>query len=254
MSNLVAFEVGQLLLPLKTIASTLTAAQQDLFVRLPGLQGYWPMGTRFSSGAVVEHGGTGTSLVQTGICPTGFDGESYAQLGLGTNFLLASGVFGITGLETFISSLLRGLTIGGWFKIDVSPTITSGLTSKDGAAPQRGYNLSLTSANLVQFVVSGNGTGLDTVQSAAVAIGEWIFIAGRFTPSTEIAVFTNGTKTVVTTSIPASLNASTQNFEVGRTQNGNSRIIDGKVRDLFICAASLSDETIDRIRASSTPT
>lgn len=253
MSADTAFEVGRLYEPIKRIADALTASQQDLLVRLPGLQAYFPMGIRFANGSVVGHAGAGASLVQTGVCPVGYDGDSFAGLGNGTNYLYTSSGLGITGLETFIEAALRGLTICGWFKVDVSPTSTSGLISKDGLAPQRGYNLTVTSANTVQFVISGNGTALDTVQGLDAEVGQWMFVAGRFIPSTEIAVFVNGSKAVVTASIPSSINVSTQNFEVGRSQNGNSRIITGKARDVVVCSASLSDDLIEEVRVAYSP-
>lgn len=253
MSDKTAFEVGRLYAPVKQIADTLTASQQDLFVRLPGLQGYWPMGIRFSSGAVVEHGGAGNSLLQTGTCPVGFDGDSYAHLGDGTNYLYASGGFGITGLEAFITSSMRGLTLGGWFMIDGWPVQNSGLVTKFGSVTNYGYGLSLQSTGEIFAIVSSNGSATTVAQSQVAAMGEWHFLALRFIPSTEVAVFVDGDKTVNPTAVPASIFVSSQNFEVGRYQGADSRITHGKSRDVFVCSASLSDALIEQTRVTSAP-
>ncbi len=253
MSADTAFELGRLYQPIKQIADNLAASRNDVFIELPGLMAYFPMGIRFANGSVVGHSGAGASLVQTGVCPVGYDGKSFAGLGNGTNYLYTSSGLGITGLETFIEAALRGLTVGGWFKVGISPTTTSGLISKDGPSPQRGYALSVTTSDQAGFQVSGAGTSIVSVAGQALALGQWRFIVGRFTPSVEVAVIDDGNKTVNTTAIPASCFASSQNFEVGRFFNGNNRIITADTRDVFVCAAALSDELIGQVRAASLP-
>lgn len=253
MSKESAFEVGRLYQPIKAIADTLSASQKDVFVRLPGLLAYWPMGIRDLGGVVIEHGGAGNWLVQTGICPTGYDGNAFVHLGNGTNFLNAGAAFGVTGLETFISSSLRGLTIGGWFMIDSTPVVNGGMISKDKLSPDRGYTLVYQAAGVISFLVSGNGASTVGVSSAAVSLATWHFVAARFAPSAEIAIIVDGNKDVNTSVIPASLNISAQAFEVGRQFDDNSQVLHGKVRDVFICAAALSDALIEEVRVTSMP-
>lgn len=254
MSDRTAFEVGRLYQPIKTIADTLVASQKDIFVRLPGLVGYWPSGIRAASGQVVEHGGSGFNLFQTGACPVGFDGNSFAHLGNGTNFVWSSSTqLGLTGTETWISSSIRGLTVGAWFMVDTSPTISTGLMGKDGVASDRGYAVDWLGTNAPRFGVSGTGGAVVLATGGVQAIGQWIFIVGRFIPSTEVSVIVNGDKSVNTTAVPASVFGSSQNFEVGRYFNDNTRIIHGKVRDAFLCASALSDEVIEELRVTSVP-
>jgi hypothetical protein len=103
------------------------------------------------------------------------------------------------------------------------------------------------------FFVSSNGAATFTVTGSPLTIGAWHFIALRFIPSTEIAVFQDGDKAVNATAIPASINVSTQNFEIGRYINDDSRTFHGRARDVFICAAALSDALIEEVRATSVP-
>jgi len=254
MSLETAFEIGQAGLQIKRIADILSASQKDIFVRLPGLLAYFPMGIRRENGIVGDHTGSGLILSQTGVCPTGYDGNSFLHLGDGVNYLQSSYVaFGLTGLETWITSSMRGLTIGGWFMIDSTPSLNSGLVSKDGIVTNRGYALWYTPGGAGGFSVSSNGSAWFSVNSGSIPTGQWRFIVGRFTPSTELAIFADGDKSVNTTAIPSSNNVPTQTFEIGRYFNDDNRIIHGKARDVFVCAAALSDALIEEIRVTSTP-
>lgn len=253
MSKESAFEIGRLYVHIKAIADTLVASQKDVFVRIPGLVGYWPMGMR-SAGSVIEHSGSGFDLTQTGVCPTSYDGNSFTHLGNGTNYAWSTAAqLGISGTQTWISSSIRGLTVGGWFMVDTSPATSSGLISKDAPAPQRGYILAVDTADKPNFSASGTGAALVTATAQAVTIGTWNFIVGRFTPSTEVAVFLNADKSVNTTAVPSSQFSSSQAFEIGRFFADNNRVIHGKARDVFISAAALSDALIEEIRVTSVP-
>jgi len=248
-----AFEVGQAGLQIKRIADILSASQKDVFVRLPGLVAYWPMGLR-SSALAIEHSGSGHNLTQTGVCPTGYDGNSFVHLGDGTNYIWnSSGAFGISGLQTWITSSLRGLTLGGWFMVDSAPTTFGGLVSKSDDTPDRGYALIQSNDGTTTFLASGTGAAVVQVASAVHSNSVWRFVVGRFTPSSEIAIFVDGDKNTNSTAIPASLNASSQAFEVGRYFDNDAYILHGKARDVFVCAASLSDALIEEIRVTSTP-
>ncbi len=253
MSKESAFEVGRLYPQIKRIADTLVASQKDVFVRLPGLYEYYPMGIRDGMGQVMEHGSGGPKLAETGSCPTGYDGNGFVHLGNGTNYLFSTIPGVIDGTEAWITSSMRGLTIGGWFMIDSLPANQGGLITRWGVVTNYGYGLNVTSTGVILCQVSGNGSSFVVASSAAQAVGQWIFLAGRFIPSTEVAVFVNADKTVNTAAVPASINASTQNFEIGRSAADNSLIVHGKARDVFVCASALSDALIEEIRTTSVP-
>ncbi len=253
MSDETAFEVGRLYPPIKAIADVMTGSMKDIFVRLPALVAYYPMGIR-AAGNVYEHGGSGITMTQTGVCPVGYDGNAFTHLGNGTNYVKsASGLFDITGLETWVTSSIRGLTRGGWFMIDSTPASQGGLITKFGAITEYGYAIYAQSA-AVLFNVSSNGSALFTVSSASnVALGQWHFIAARFIPGTEIAVFVDGDKSANAAAIPVSINISAQDLEVGRYLAEDSRVLHAKARDVFVCAAALSDALIEEIRVTSVP-
>jgi hypothetical protein len=253
MSKESAFEVGRLYGPIKQIADTLTASQKDVFVRLPALRAYYPCGIRAGNGALIEHGGGGPSLTQVGTCPTGYDGDAYVTTGTGTNHFQQSGVGGFTGTETFVASSIRGFTIGGWFLIPATPAGFEGLVSRDGSSPSRGYYLALDSSNNVKFSMSGNGTSTVFATSSPAPVASWTFLVGRFIPSNEVAVFVDAAKVVNTTSIPAQSFASTANFNIGTVDDVAGQVFSGNARDIFICAAALSDALLEEVRIASVP-
>lgn len=248
-------EIGRLWLQLKRIADAMVAPAREPFVNLPGLRGYWPMSIVDFLGNAKDHSAASSDLARAGAPQFGYDGSNaYAQCGVGNDYLQGStSAQTITGLETWIEPTLRGLTLGGWFNIDSLPVSASGFITKDGGSPQRSYSLVLFSTGDASFNVSGNGLTVQSVNLATGSILVWRFIAARFTPSTEIAVFVDGTKVVNTTSIPASLFVSTQPFEIGRYLNQDARIAHIKIRDPFLCQAILTDAQIESLRLSSLP-
>lgn len=248
-----AFEVGRLYGPIKSISDVLTASTDDVFIGLPGLEGYYPMSVVTGTGQAINIAQAGGPLTQTGIVPIGYDGNSYRKLGSGINYLFVASTYNMTGTETFIDSSIRGFTLGGWFMIETTPTSTSGLISKSGVGPQLGYELRVNTANQLLFSVSGNGTSRVTATGPVVSLTEWSFFVGRFIPSAEVAVFSNAVKTVNITSVPVSEFVSSQNFEVGRYGASDARIINAKVRDVFVCRAALSDAVIESIRTATVP-
>ena len=137
--------------------------------------------------------------------------------------------------------------------IDTSPASQSGLVSKFAPPPNQGYALVVSNADLPGFLVSGTGGASVSAFALATTIAVWHFIVGRYTPSTEVAIFVDGDKTVNVTAVPASCNVSTANFEVGRYEQNNSRVLHAKCRDVFICRTALSDELIEEVRQSSVP-
>jgi len=253
MSADTAFEIGRLYAPLKNISDVLTASQSDLFIRLPGLIGYWPMSITDTAGLAINHSQGGADLGQTGSCPIGYDGNAFRHLGNGTNYLSAAG-YGLTGAETWITSSLQGITVGAWVMVDNLGSIAGGVISKDAPAPQRGYALTArATADFVFAVSNTGGSSVAAVGAITYSIGVWRFVVGRFIPSVEIAIIIDGDKTTNTTAIPAVCNVSTQAFEIGRYFSDNARVLNGKVRDVFICQTALSDAFIEEIRQSSTP-
>lgn len=250
-----AFELGRLYPLIKNISNQFMIQQKQIFTHLPGVEGYFPGGTVDGSGRSVNLIDDGENLSETGSCEICYDGDACRRVGDGVAYLSNSGGFDITGTETYVEAGLRGLTMGGWFLVDIGPpSIPAGMVGKYGPATDYGYVILMQATDKMLFAVSGNGTTAVAVEASTSPVdGEWHFIAARFTPSTEIAIFMDEEKDVETTSIPASLNVATEDFEVGRYSGNNALIQEMLFRDLFICRAALSDALVERIRQASLP-
>lgn len=136
---------------------------------------------------------------------------------------------------------------------DATPATSGGAISKDDTAPDRGYYLALTSTLTMIFSVSGTGAAQTFTTSGVTTLATWHFVAGRFTPSSEVAVFVDGDKTTNPTAVPAQCNASATSFQLARFAGLDSTVLHGKARDVFVCAAALSDALIEQIRITSAP-
>lgn len=131
---------------------------------------------------------------------------------------------------------LNGFTVGGWFQM------TSGdfLVGVWQTAANQVWRLFVNSS-APTFYVSSTGANSFSVAAGNITAGQWYFIAARYTPSTELAIWLNATKTVNTTSIPASLyDSASANFSVGG-DHGGSNLLTGKVSMLWMTHEPLAD-------------
>lgn len=152
----------------------------------------------------------------------------------------------ILGTETMIAAALRGLTVGGWFWFDVLGAQDE-LITKHGAAGNRSWRLASPSTNQLRWQVSPDGTTLRTVDSTiARTIDGWLFVVGRFIPSTERAIYVNGTWTKTTSSVDAALFNSTATLDIGADATGAGPL-DGRCALAFLCAAALPDVLVKHL-------
>lgn len=140
------------------------------------------------------------------------------------------------------------LTWGCWMRSNDAPAGNESLVNKWNATGNlRAYLLRLTSTPDFCCLVSLDGTAETSVTSSVTyAPDVWFHVVGRYTPSTELAIFVNGTKTVNTTSIPASLFNSSSAFRVG-ANGAAGEVLDGDTALPFLCAAALSDTFIQML-------
>lgn len=152
----------------------------------------------------------------------------------------------IIGTESYVASAARGLTLGGWFWLD-NLTAQRGFISKYNidAVNERAYILYYDlAANRLQFIISTDGIAATIVAATdAPSATTWYFVVGRFTPSTEIKIWTNAATNTNTVGIPASIFNSNANFEIGSYSVGTNNL-DGRATLCFLCAAALSDGQI----------
>lgn len=218
------------------------------FLGLPALRGLWLAGSADENGNVYDRSGQGRTLTYNGnpvLQTPGNLVSAWSYDGTGDYHSRADEAgLDVLGTESYVVAGRRGLTLGMWVQLDALGQVQF-LGKYLTAGDQRGYHLGLTSGDNPIFTVSSDGTSGNAVGVTAAAdaeVGRWLFAVGRFTPSTELALFVNGVWTRNTTSIPASIHASTAPLEIGRF-NGSTGF-DGRWALAFVCAANLRDELV----------
>lgn len=226
----------------------------DTFQNIPGLVGFWPMsGVQRSTGDARDFGHGGLDLSYNGNPTYNIynDLVPYIDLdGTGDFFSHADTTdLDMLGTETIYASVVRGLTMGGWFWFDdaAPPVSSEGLITKDNAvAGGRSYSFQRNSgAGNGRFGISVDGTAFSTVDTTALNNSQWYFLVGRFTPSTELAAFQNGTKTINVAAIPASIFNSPTALNIGAFSGG--LLLDGRVTFPFLSANALPDAYINAL-------
>ena len=143
------------------------------------------------------------------------------------------------------------LTFGCWVYFSPgSSLVDMGIMSKwYTTGNQRAYVINKDTNNKFQLRICPDGSSIAQVNDAAenFAIETWFYVVGRFTPSTELALFVNGTWYLNTAAIPASIYNSSEPLEIGRYNRTN--YLDGRACHAFICAYAVPDRFIEAMYA-----
>lgn len=191
----------------------------------------------------------------------------------------APGTYGIAPICTFTRAnshflyraneaglaITTALTIWTWVRFHAPSTGQwTSLLAKWGLSPHYGYILGKRNDDHLGFSISG--TGADNITANAdpadynYAEDVWFFVAGRFTPSTEVAAFIGkaGTgrfrweKTVA--GVPAAIHDTPADFWMGATDAaGSENYFDGDLSIAGIAARALTDIEIQNLFSQSRP-
>lgn len=219
-----------------------------MFLGLPALRGLWLAGNLDQTGAMYDSSGQGRALTYGG-------GNMYILNNLLPFFHYPGGGFHnradeaglrVTGTETYVNTPWPGLTFGGWFRTsEAAPAASRGFLGKwNATGNQRSYLLfyNITVGQAASIVSVDGSASTQATAAAGLSLNVWHFLVGRFTPSTELAVFADNVKAVNTTSIPASIFNSTADFRVAQFNAGGATTqLTGDFALGFLCAAALPD-------------
>jgi hypothetical protein len=228
----------------------------SMYRTLLGLRGFWPMTVANITPVYQDYGEFDLDLSVTGegndpllalhdLAPyVVFDVEESHNL-----FRADEAALDIVGTEGFIHDTYKGLTIGLWCWF-TDATNLEGLMSKWSASLQQSYRLYKLANDKLQFDISSTGANTFSVTSTnAVAAGEWLYVVGRYDPSTELAIFVGDdnvlTKDTNVTSIPASVWSGTANLTFGLTNASDYH--GGRQSFDFLCCAALPDYLITQL-------
>lgn len=232
---------------LKTVEISGRLAEVDYIPNLSGLRGYWPMSAFESNGDAFDQSGNGRTLTYNGNPTYNYDAIApYIDLdGTGDHLSRADEAgLDILGTEAYVASAVQGMTFGGWFWSDATPAAISTLIAKYTFGVVYSYRLAQFAADAISFHVN-SAAAVSVTSSVALVKGAWHLLVARFTPSTELAIFHDGVKTINTTGIPAALTNSNAPLAIGGTAGGGE--LDGRASLCFLCAVAHSDATIDTI-------
>ncbi len=255
--KIVALErrVDNQVLPERTTAEIKAwAAAFPIFMSLTGLRGFWPFSATNVGGDAMDQSIHGNYLTAAGDVYHAYDGLAPYVYYDGTgdyHYRADNAGLSITGTETYIKAGQRGLTTGGWFYPEDVATAQA-LISKWGASGNYSYILSFdgtVAGDPPEFTITDDGTNIDTVRSTVgLTASQWCFIAGRYNDADsgeELAIWKDSTKTTDTTA-RASIKDGNGPFNIASASSGSS-LYTGRVSMAFICAAALSDDTIEKI-------
>lgn len=226
-----------------------------IFSNIPALRGLWVPSLLDQTGAISDRSGQGRTLTYTGN-PTMnvYNGLAPYMDYDGTDDYHArpdEAGLDIIGTETYIASSQRGLSAGAWVWVDAlsGGTKTQGVLAKSNTVGNlRSWRATLGITDIFDFAVSSNGTAQVSVNTGLVIeTGRWYFLAYRYTPSAEIAIWQSGQKFVNTTSIPASIFNTSAPFELARFNVANTGCLNGRIGLAFLSACAVSDELISHL-------
>lgn len=216
----------------------------SLHLGLPHLRGFWPYSASGAGGAVKD-------LVAQ---------QDLAIVGTVTGGVLndRTPYYDFDGATGYVSrgddaalSVTSRLLLGCWAYFDTLTSSPTLIGKYQTAGNQRSYLLQVLSTGAVRLVLSVDGTAFAIFDTATglVTTGQWYHIVARYTPSTEVAIFINGVKTVFTTSVPAGIFDSTAGFHMA-SYSGPSNLLDGRLTLGFVsapAASGLADVWVTRL-------
>jgi hypothetical protein len=208
------------------------------YLALPQLRGFWPMSSVDETLKVLDISGQGRILSFNA-------GYAYSLYNNIVPYVFLDGISQYLFRASEAGTSITGaLTFGTWVFFAANTAIN--FFGKLGAAGQYGYTNSYSGGFLNAFVSSNGTLGPSVTSSIASPLNTFHFVATRYTPSTELAIFVDGVKTVNTTAIPAAIFASNAQFQVGAS-TANAQFLNGAMALPFLCAYAVPDAVIKRI-------
>lgn len=228
------------------------------FLALPGLRGFWPMSSIYYSASprVADLSGQGNDLDDNNTVTFGRENLApYAGFASASSQYLnradggASNWADILGTESYMTSALRGLTLGGWFRAN---TLTGNMVVMGKGISSIAAQLSYLffwrgdlATDPFLFRVSTGAAVPGVTSSVTTSTGQWHFAVARFTPSTSLGIYVNGTWTS-SGSAPAAIADTSYDFTIGATALP-SAYFNGRASMCFLCAAALPDAIVGQL-------
>lgn len=206
----------------------------------PELRGLWPFSSINESGNALDISGQARTLTNTGTTTRAVLNNivPYIVLNGSTQYFSRADEAGldITGAMTF----------GIWNYFNAVAAQQICMSKYTAAGNQRAYKIENLAGGQPNFNITTDGSTLVAATGTAgdISAATWGFMCGRFTPSTEMALFYNTLKYTNTTGIPATIFNSSAAFMIGGVNGAASQA--GRASLGFLCAAAVPDSLITR--------
>lgn len=232
---------------------------------IPGLKGMWTGAINITPtlGLSDMSGDGQLSLGAVNSAEVGFDPvhplTPYLSLPNGNHCFSRGGSLDtrLSGTETVMMAAYRGVTMAAWVRFDeAAGTVNPYISHWKESTNDRGYVIRRNASGYIEFAISSDGTNAGVFSVAgttAPAVDTWTFTAGRFTPSTELAVWTNGAKAVNTTSIPAAIYQAVCDFRLGVQADPAIGLVGRMGTPVWLAAAAVPDIVIETFYQMSAP-
>lgn len=134
------------------------------------------------------------------------------------------------------------LSISAW--VYTGSTNTYQIIAGRLAAGQDNYSLYFDDTGKFGFEVNG---AIGANSTTSYVANRWYYVTGTFTPNTSIKIYVNGVlEDTNTTSVPASIDNASQNFQVGRAAGGFGDL-NGKVDELRVYKRALTSSEVNQL-------
>lgn len=211
-----------------------------LHTMLNGLRGFWPYSSRDENDDVFDCSEQDRTLTNNSATVFAVQGLAvYATHDGSADYLSRADEAGL--------DITGALTAGCWVYVDDPHGSAQGIMAKwNATGNQRSWRFYADTTPAIIAQMSNAGAAVEAqATSADIDLDTWLHAVIRFIPSTSLSIFVNGVEVADTSSVPASLFNSSQAFEVGAM--GGASVLGGRTALPFLCAANLSDGTIQAI-------
>lgn len=213
---------------------------------LPGMRGFWPLSSLDAGNNPSDISGQERHLTNNGTATPGTHNDLIPTISLnGTSqYLSRPSEAGLTITGAFTALAWVKFNALGVAGVSHRPVMGK---SPNGTNHSWWFAVDANSAGAMVWNISNTGSVLISLgtPSGVIEIGNWYFLAMRYTPSSELKGWVMEAEYILTTGVPASLFNNSGAFEIGRVLG--THYTNGVMALPWLGAQAVPDRAIERI-------
>ncbi len=147
--------------------------------------------------------------------------------------------------QDFIISNGQSFTITCWALYDSSLNAFNGILSKAAVNGTWEYVFGISSARVVSWLISSNGTSWSTTSGETISFGTWYYYSFGFDYDNQISFLSVNGNPFITRSHPSVYNTSGESLQIGRIRDPIVNM-DGKISNLSFYNRALSASEVEQ--------